>query len=189
MKTNFKTLEFIYQDTQIHFILGNEGNVMINATEMAKAFNKKLDNYMRLDSTKNLISELILDEKSISAPSHLREQNVVYATNRATYFNRILALDFATWIDIKFKIWIYKSIDKILFGDLPVKRKEDLELKADLMIKNQNLLEKLHESELYQEYMNNKKELSLVNSKLSNQDKQIIETKMKSLFEQDFIKN
>lgn len=39
-----KTLEFIYQDTQIHFAINPlDKDVMINATEMANAYNKRLD--------------------------------------------------------------------------------------------------------------------------------------------------
>ena len=69
------------------------------------------------------------------------------------------------------------------------KRKESLELKADLVIKKNEILEKLQEQEIYKDYLNIKKELSLVNSTLSKQDNQIIENKIKSLFEQDFLKN
>ena len=36
-----KALEFIYQDVEIHFLLGNDKDVMVNATEMAKAFGKE----------------------------------------------------------------------------------------------------------------------------------------------------
>jgi len=51
-----KTLEFIYQETQIHFALKNEGHVMVNATEMAKAFGKEPKDFLRLEGTKNFIS-------------------------------------------------------------------------------------------------------------------------------------
>ena len=54
MEQKSKALEFIYQDTQIHFLLGNEKNVMVNATEMAKAFGKEIDNFLRLESTKKI---------------------------------------------------------------------------------------------------------------------------------------
>lgn len=113
MKQKSKALEFIYQDTEIHFLLNNDDNVMVNATEMAKAFNKKIDNYLRLESTKLLIKEL---EKIVFVPSDVREQNIIYATNKSTYMHRILALDFAAWLDINFKIWIYQTIEKVLFG-------------------------------------------------------------------------
>lgn len=111
-KSDSKALEFIYQDTQIHFLLSNDDNVMVNATEMAKAFGKRVDNYLRLDTTKKLIEAL----KNDFAHSHVSDQKVIFTNNKATYFNRILALDFASWLDLNFKIWIYQTIDKILFG-------------------------------------------------------------------------
>lgn len=59
MESNFKTLEFIYQDMQIHFLINpTDNNVMINATEMAKAFDKRIHNFLKADHTQNFIKEL-----------------------------------------------------------------------------------------------------------------------------------
>jgi ABC-type Fe3+-citrate transport system substrate-binding protein len=132
-----KTLEFIYQDTQIAFVLGNEKNVMVNATEMAKAFGKRVEDYKRLDSTKKLIEALkndideseLSDEKNDFAHADVRDQKVIYSTNKATYFNRILALDFATWLDLNFRIWVFKTIEDILFGNY--KRHWDAHIKQE----------------------------------------------------------
>ena len=46
--TIMKALEFIYQDTEIAFLLGTEKNVMVNATEMAKAFGKRTSDFLQL---------------------------------------------------------------------------------------------------------------------------------------------
>ena len=65
MSDKSKTLEFIYQDTQIHFLVNPlDKNVMINATEMAKVFNKDVLDFMKNDSTKNFISEALKTENS-----------------------------------------------------------------------------------------------------------------------------
>ena len=48
---------FKYKDKRITFDFG-DGNKMINATEMVKAFDKRLDNFMRLKQTKEFISTL-----------------------------------------------------------------------------------------------------------------------------------
>jgi hypothetical protein len=42
MKKIVKPLEFSYDDKIIHFLM-NDDNVMVNATEMAKVFNKRID--------------------------------------------------------------------------------------------------------------------------------------------------
>jgi hypothetical protein len=116
-----KALEFIFQDTEIHFLLGNEKNVMVNATEMAKAFGKNVDKFTRLEGTEKFIQALIKSENKKFAPPHLGVQLVkkdfIYGTNKATYMHRKLALEFASWLDIDFKVWIIDVIDELLdFG-------------------------------------------------------------------------
>ncbi|UOY07721.1 KilA-N domain-containing protein [Muricauda sp. SCSIO 64092] len=54
-----KTFEFLYQETQIHFLFNpSDKNVMVNATEMAKIFGKRTKDFLANQSTKTLISEL-----------------------------------------------------------------------------------------------------------------------------------
>jgi hypothetical protein len=111
-KPESKALEFIYQDTQIHFLLSKDENVMVNATEMAKAFGKRTKDYLANQSTKDLIIELERTLNSVQSTNEI-------VSNRGhvgIYFNQILAIDFATWLDINFKIWIYTTIQEILFG-------------------------------------------------------------------------
>lgn len=51
-----KQLEFFYQEAQIHFLIhGTRKRVMINATEMAKHFDRRLDHFLRSQTTKNFI--------------------------------------------------------------------------------------------------------------------------------------
>jgi len=123
-KLESKALEFIYQDVQIHFLLSQGDNVMVNATDMAKAFNKRIEDFKRLDGTKLFIKQLIDAENLKFAHADMREQNqflveekdVIYSTNKSTFMHRILAIKFAAWLDTEFEIWIYSTIDKILFG-------------------------------------------------------------------------
>lgn len=121
-KSDIKTLNFIYQDTEIHFLINPlDDNVLVNATEMAKLFNKQIDNFTRLSSTKKFISALLIYENSKFVPSDVREQiteiDIIYGTNKATYMHRKLALYFAFWLDIDFQIWVIDKIEKILFGN------------------------------------------------------------------------
>lgn len=121
-KTDLKAVEFIYQDTEIHFLLGNEKNVMVNATEMAKAFGKEVDNFLRLESTKKFIFCLLKRENSKIIPSDVRgyltEEDIVIGKKRGgTYMHRKLALEFASWLDVDFKVWIIDTIDDLLFGN------------------------------------------------------------------------
>lgn len=54
-----KSLELIYQDTEIHFLVNpTEKNVMINATEMAKAFGKQTKLFLKAANTKAFIEAM-----------------------------------------------------------------------------------------------------------------------------------
>lgn len=117
MKAISKALEFIYQDTQIHFLLGNEKNVMVNATEMAKLFDKQVEPFMRNESTQNFIFECLKSENSRFLGIKNQEDLFVSKQKSGTYFHRILAIKFAAWLDPNFEVWIYSTIDEILFGN------------------------------------------------------------------------
>lgn len=109
-----KTLEFIYQETQIHFLVNpTDKNVMVNATEMAKFFNKRTDHYLQNESTKLFIKELKVPDISGALDRKIMENR----GRNGIYFSELLALDFAAWLDVSFKVWIYKRIQEVIFGN------------------------------------------------------------------------
>lgn len=112
-----KALEFIYQDVQIHFLLGNEKEVMVNATEMAKAFNKRIDHFLKADHVKEFISVLEFTPFGGNSTPLTREEIIQTKGQNGTYFHKILALKFAAWLDPKFEVWVYSTIEDILFGN------------------------------------------------------------------------
>lgn len=138
MKT--KATQFIYQDTSIHFALSNNKNVMINATEMAKAFNKRVDVFMKTEQTKCFIKAL--EENFIQPPFGGR---IIDNRGRnGIYFTRILALKFAAWLDTKFELWVFSTIDEILFGDYLKHQnaiEETLKAEAELQVLENKLAE------------------------------------------------
>lgn len=116
-KPNSKALEFIYQDTEIHFLLGSEKDVMVNATEMGKLFGKEPKDFLRLDGTKKFIEKLIEKENIGADVPRYTKENVVNSNNKAgTYMCRKLALKFSAWLDVDFELWIIDTIDNLLFG-------------------------------------------------------------------------
>ena len=46
------------------------------------------------------------------------------------YFNEILALDFAAWLDVDFKIWIYKTIRDLLTKETKIVKNSISEIKT-----------------------------------------------------------
>ena len=111
-----KAIEFIYQDTKINFLLGNEKNVMINANEMAKLFNKRVDVFLKAEPTKQFIKILELPPVGVSSEKFTREEIIKTNYRHGTYFNRILALKFAAWLDPVFEVWVFSKIEDILFS-------------------------------------------------------------------------
>lgn len=108
-----KTLEYLYQETQIHFLFNpSDKNVMVNATEMAKLFGKRTSDYLENKSTKDLISELELTLISVNSEIKILDNR----GHMGMYFHRWLAIDFASWLDVKFRVWILETLDQILFG-------------------------------------------------------------------------
>lgn len=105
-----KTLEFIYEETQIHFLVNPlDKNVMVNATEMAKLFGKETRVFLKTDHAKAFI------EVAKRAPNGA--QIIDDRGRNGIYFNKRLALKFAAWLSPEFEYWIYSTIDEIIFGN------------------------------------------------------------------------
>jgi|SRR5690625_277153 len=119
-----KSIQFIYEDTEIHFLVNpDQENVMVNATEMAKVFGKRTDVYLKTQSTKEFISAL---ERTPNGGRSEVEQTpnggrsdfkiVENRGHMGIYFDRRLALDFAAWLDVNFRVWVFSTLDEIMFG-------------------------------------------------------------------------
>lgn len=120
--------QFLYKEVNVGFMLNpNNNNLIVNATQMAKIFDKRIANFLRLEETQRFIKILSDKKNGNFAPSDVREQNefdisdvryqnIIQATNKATFMCRELAIYFAFWLDLEFQLWIIETIDSILFG-------------------------------------------------------------------------
>lgn len=108
-----QTLEFIYQETQIHFLVNpTDQNVMVNATEMAKLYGRRTKDFLKTDNAKRFID---VAERALNrACSELKL--IDNRGHMGIYFERRLALKFAAWLDPEFEFWVYSTIDQVLFG-------------------------------------------------------------------------
>ena len=111
---------FEYEGKRITFDFGEEGE-MVNATEIAKAFGKRLRDFTRLKQTKEFIKELeTLMNTTESADVRRREKAIkrVVGGNRkdlqGTWYEQRLALKFAAWLNPKFELWVYGKIRELL---------------------------------------------------------------------------
>lgn len=128
MSKKKKIQVFEYEGKRITFDFG-DGEEMVNATEIAKAFGKKLDNFTRLKQTKAFIKSL---ERlmNTTVPSDVRERKkaikVIRGGNRldlqGTWYEQRLALKLAAWLNPDFELWVFGKIRELLLtGQVSIK--------------------------------------------------------------------
>ena len=114
----------VFEENDITFLLSKDNGMMINATEMAKVFDKKVENFTRIESTQDFIKSCLkfssLEEnktlKSVFSDIKSEEDLIISRQKSGTFMHRILALKFAAWLNPDFEVWIYTTIEKLLFG-------------------------------------------------------------------------
>lgn len=138
--------ELVFEGNIIEFNIEDE-NVMVNATEIAKHFGKRPIDFLKLESTKLFIEELKsairakrseADALRFAGNEVSTDENIVRSdrggdSNGVTWMHRQLALKFAAWLSPKFEVWVYQTIESVLFGPYAVIIKS---------IKDEELIEK-----------------------------------------------
>jgi hypothetical protein len=120
MNTSIVTLQ--YNNFPVLF----QKDASINATAIAKQFNKSPKDYLRLDRTKDYIEAV--------RRNRLTEENQLVTINQGgtpeeqgTWIHRFLAIDFARWLNSDFAVWCDMQIESLLkpvpnaLRDLPPK--------------------------------------------------------------------
>jgi hypothetical protein len=115
-------------------IISRPEDYYINATQLCKAGDKLFNNWYVLESTKNLIDELVNDTKILIS-------KLIYNVEQHIWIHPDLAISLAQWISIKFGLEITKWIgNKKLLKDheQEIKLKDQkIKLLEDLYIKKQ----------------------------------------------------
>ena len=103
---------FAYNGTNVTF--ARKGNLtMVNATEMAKPFNKTTKDWLRTESSKEFIS-------SLSAVRHFLPSEMVKIIQggspdkQGTWMQEDVAIEFARWLSPAFAIWCNDRIKELL---------------------------------------------------------------------------
>lgn len=97
---------FDYEGSKITF--EKNGVIMVNATEMAKAFNKHAKHFLENDQTKDFIAVL---EAKVGFPTLTVNHG---GSNPGTWMHQKLALKFAAWLSPDFELWVYDRIEELL---------------------------------------------------------------------------
>ena len=105
-----------FEENPITFALEKNNGMMINATEMAKPFGKKVEAFMRNESTIEFINEALKSENSRFLGIQEESDLVDSRQKSGTWMHRILALKFAAWLNPAFELWVYSTIENLLFG-------------------------------------------------------------------------
>lgn len=115
MKPQSSIVTYDYNQHKIEFDLGTN-NLMVNATAMAKVFNQDVYQFLRTDSTKLFIEEC-LKTANLRYLAIENEADLYLAKQKSgTWMHRILALKFAAWLSPAFELWVYQTIDNLVFG-------------------------------------------------------------------------
>ena len=129
---------FEFNGQQVEFDL-NSANIMVNATEMAKIYNARMSDFFANESTKRFISACLNNGNSRYLGLTKEEDLYVSKQRSGTWMHRVLALKFAAWLDPEFELWVYITIDKIMFGTT----RTDLKEKAAAELRRKELHDKL----------------------------------------------
>lgn len=125
---------FNFNNTPITFEFASDDNLMINATEMAKVFNKDVFDFLRMNTTKNYIEAFSQTVNSRFgdefSPNGKLIKVVKGGEHNGTWMERSVALKFAAWLDSDFEVWVYKTIDALIFGEF-YELKEKIRAAAD----------------------------------------------------------
>lgn len=108
--------KFEYEGQTISFEFA-DGNKMINATQMAKPFDKKVNDFLRLKNTKDYI--LALESRYGNSRNGIKREvlRVIQGGTpelQGTWMDEKLALKFASWLSTYFELWVYDRIEELL---------------------------------------------------------------------------
>jgi len=143
-------LKFSFNEIEVDFEFGNSSSLMVNATQMAKIFDKRVENFTRIDTTQEFISECLKNANKRFISVETEEDLIVSRQKSGTWMHRILALKFAAWLSPKFELWVYSTIDYILFNHYRM-LEESLKKSAERKVKIESLETSLTEDERFRE--------------------------------------
>jgi toxin-antitoxin system, toxin component, bro domain protein len=99
-----------YKGSKISFANGK--NVMVNATEMAKSFDRRPAKWLELPSTKEFLAALTAIRKSDTALIQTNSGGI--NGGGGTWMHEDVALEFARWLSPAFAIWCNDRIKELL---------------------------------------------------------------------------
>jgi hypothetical protein len=162
-----KTEVMIYEGNEIEFSFEEKnGTMMVNATEMAKIFGKQVNEFTSSPRTGKFINAICKSENFMfnniiktGNSRFLTEDDLIISRQKSgTWMHRVLALKFAAWLDSDFEVWVYTTIESLLFGNY-VRRDESFRRTLQLQARMEELELKAEKTPDFDEYLNLKRQL------------------------------
>lgn len=105
---------FKYTENNINIDVPFDEDVYINATQIAKGFNKQASKWIENASTIAYIKALAESKKLLSADLVLVRKGGNDKQAQGTWIHPKLAIAFARWLDPKFAVWCDQKIEELL---------------------------------------------------------------------------
>jgi hypothetical protein len=173
-----------FSNNPITFALSKDNGMMINATEMAKVFNKQVNEFLSNDKTISFIDAALKNGNSRYLNIKNKEDLYVSRQKAGTYMHRVLALKFAAWLDPEFELWVYSTIERLLFGK-HVEREQSMERTIALQKEMSDIKDKeVKTGEDFDRYLTIERLLNHEKAVRKSLTTESI-TEMKSLFDQN----
>lgn len=125
---------FQYNGSPITFQKGD--SVMVNATEMAKPFGKRSNDFLSSKSTKELIYSLSIKTGISATDLVIVNQG---GTNQGTWMHEDLALVFAQWLSPDFYLWCNDRIKELLTTGVTTVSNDDEAIAYAMQVLNKRL--------------------------------------------------
>lgn len=124
MSNQISTIQsFSFNDIQVSF----SQDAFLNATEIAKQFGKRVQNYLKSEQTQEYITALA---EALFGASKQNQLVIIKkggkAQEQGTWLHPKLAIDFARWLNPKFAVWCDIQIEKILKGEYTHPKNQEL---------------------------------------------------------------
>jgi len=97
-----------YQSQHTITFGNSQGELMVNATEMAKPFGKSPSHWLRNKDTREYLEAV---KKRVA---NLQLVKSVHGDNGGTWLHQKLALRFAQWLSAEFAVWVDERIEELL---------------------------------------------------------------------------
>lgn len=146
---NHLTKLFSYNGNEVTF-RNEQGVAYINATQMAKHFGKRPNDYMALPSTNELIEAVTRKNGNGNSQLVITKRG---GQDQGTWLHETIALDFAQWLSVDFKLWCNDRIKELLSLGMTATPQaiEDILSNPDMIIQMATQLKDLRAKAMLQE--------------------------------------